>query len=122
MLWIEDIDVLTFLETGRFKPYEVDVDAFIETEIDPSDVNHIESVFALGNGYLGIRGTYDERDDKLSSDPGMYINGIFEKKPLKYVWDMKGLSRNEQFTINLPDWRIIELYIDGEKGCNYRTW
>lgn len=113
---IADIDVLTFLETGRFKPYEVDVDAFIEREIDPSDVNHIESVFALGNGYLGLRGTYDERDDKLSSDPGMYINGIFEKKPLKYVWDMKGLSRNEQFTINIPDWRIIEMYIDGEKA------
>lgn len=106
-----------FLECGRIKPYKVDVDAFIEEDIDTSDINHLESVFSLGNGYLGLRGTYDENDINLMQEPGMYINGIFEKEPLIHLWDCKGFARNEQYTVNLPDWRIIELYIDGEKAC-----
>lgn len=114
---LSDIDVKNFLECGRIEPYEIDENAFIENEIDTEDTGHLESVFALGNGYLGLRGTYDERDGKLPEIPGMYINGIFESEPLNHLWPCKGFARNEQYTVNLCDWRIIELYIDGEKAC-----
>lgn len=89
---------------------------FIENKIDFNDLKHTESLFALGNGYLGLRGTYDERCEDFDSDPGMYINGIFESEPLKHLWLCKGFAENEQYTINLPDWRIFEVYIDGEKA------
>ncbi|MBQ7901196.1 MAG: glycoside hydrolase family 65 protein, partial [Clostridia bacterium] len=111
---LEDIHVVTFLETGRIKPYTVDENAFVEDEIDPGDISHLESVFALGNGYLGLRGTYDERDESLHQESGMHINGIFESEPFHHLWDCNGFARNEQYTINLPDWRITEIYIDGE--------
>ena len=93
-------------------------DRYIETEINADDSGHIASVFALGNGYLGMRGTYDEDDEKLPDESGMYINGIFETaEPYKYYCLCRGLAKCDQYTVNLPDWRIIEVYIDGEKAC-----
>ena len=91
--------------------------SFTEYKINPDDTGHIESMFALGNGYIGLRGTYDECDEKLAEEAGMYINGIFEKEPYHHLWDCKGFARSEQFTVNLPDWRIFEVFIDDEKAC-----
>lgn len=91
---------------------------YIEVEIDANDSGHIASVFALGNGYLGMRGTYDENDEQINDESGMYINGIYETaEPYKYYCLCRGLAKCDQYTVNLPDWRIIEVYIDGEKAC-----
>ena len=79
---LANADVKNFLECGRLQPYETDETGFIETDIEAEDTGHLESVFALGNGYLGLRGTYDERDDKITETPGMYINEIFETEPI----------------------------------------
>ena len=111
------IDEKNFPESGKIKNYEVDENAFIETEIDIEDIGHLESLFALGNGYLGLRGTFDERDESILETPGMYINGIFDSEPITYPYYAKGFAKNDQFTVNLCDWRIIEVYIDGEKAC-----
>jgi hypothetical protein len=73
----DEIDVETFLESGRKQPLPVHETKIIETEFNPYDTGHIESVFALGNGYIGLRGTYDETDEGSKSLPGMYLNGIF---------------------------------------------
>lgn len=114
---LREMNVKYFLECGRIKPYEIDENAFVENEIDTEDVGHLESVFALGNGYLGLRGTYDERDDAIGETSGMYINSIFETEPIVHPWYCKGFAENEEYTVNLCDWRIIEVFIDGEKAC-----
>lgn len=110
------IDAKLFVECGRFERYELCEDAFVENEPDTDDIGHLESVFALGNGYLGMRGTYDERNEEVNEIPGMYINGIFESEPINHVCNFLGFAQNDQYTVNLCDWRIIELYIDGEKA------
>ncbi len=92
-------------------------ESFIEFDINPNDQGHIESMFALGNGYLGLRGTYDESDEQLGEECGMYINEIFEKEPYHRIVNLKGFAKANQYTVNLPDWRIIEVYIDDEKAC-----
>lgn len=114
---LANADVKNFLECGRLQPYETDETGFIETDIEAEDTGHLESVFALGNGYLGLRGTYDERDDKIPETPGMYINEIFETEPIVHPWPCKGFAKNEEYTVNLCDWRITELFADGEKIC-----
>lgn len=114
---LHKMNVKYFLECGRIEPYEVDENAFIENEIDTEDIGHLESVFALGNGYLGLRGTYDERDNGIDETSGMYINGIFETEPIVHPWHCKGFAENDEYTVNLCDWRIIEVFIDGEKAC-----
>lgn len=110
------LDAKHFTECGRLEQYELCENAFIENEPEPEDNGHLESVFALGNGYLGMRGTYDERNEEYNEIPGMYINGVFESEPLEHLWPCKGFAKNEQYTVNLCDWRIIELYINNEKA------
>lgn len=112
----EEIDIDTFLESGRKQPLPIDENKMMEVGFDSHDVQHIESMFSLGNGYLGLRGTYDEIDEGINMCAGMYINGIFEYLPYaKHV--SRGYSKNNEVTINLSDWRIFNLYIDGEKAC-----
>lgn len=114
---LNKMNIKTFLECGRSYSYETDEEAFAEKEIDSEDTGHMESVFALGNGYLGLRGTYDECDENIDETSGMYINGIFETEPIVHPWPCKGFAKNEEYTVNLCDWRIIEVYTDGEKAC-----
>ncbi len=112
----EEIELETFLESGRVKAFEVDEDKIIERGFDSKDVRHLESVFSLGNGYLGLRGTYDESDDGINMCSGMYINGVYATEPILKSAS-RGYSKNDERTINLCDWRIFNLYIDGEKAC-----
>lgn len=111
-----EIDIPVFLESGRVKSYPVNESSMIEEGFCKNDVNHIESLFALGNGYLGLRGTYDEEDDDIGQINGMYINGIFGTKEYKHLVAFKGYAKRNQYTVNLSDWRIFNLYIDGEKA------
>ena len=111
-----EIDVPVFLESGKIKSYPVNETSFIEDGFCLNDVQHIETVFAQGNGYLGLRGTYDEVDD-IGQINGMYINGIFAVKTYSHPALFRGFAKRDQFTVNLSDWRIINLYVDGEKAC-----
>ena len=113
----DEIDVDTFLESGRKQPLPVSEDKLIEEGFDKNDVSHIESLFALGNGYMGLRGTYDESDEGINECAGMYINGIYATVPYVHLAKCVGFSKGDEFTINLADWRIFEVYIDGEKAC-----
>ena len=60
-----------------------------------------ESLFALSNGYLGIRGSHEE-GTKITL-PYLYINGVFDKSETF----MRELS-------TLPNWLGIRLYIEKE--------
>jgi len=113
----DEIDVDTFLECGAKQPLPVDPDAIIEKEFNPKDIGHIESLFALGNGYMGLRGSYDETDEAYDFLDGMYFNGIYVNSEIKHLWPCVGFAKYEEFTLNLTDWRIFNLYIDGEKAC-----
>lgn len=112
-----EIDVDVFLECGRKQAFPISETSMIEEDFDINDLGHIESMFALGNGYLGLRGTYDEKDNEIGQVSGMYINGVFGRFPLKHLLEFKGFATHDQFTVNLPDWRVFNLYIDGEKAC-----
>ena len=112
----EEIELETFLESGRVKSLIVDEDKIIEQGFNPKEVRHFESMFSLGNGYLGLRGTYDEADDGIDMCEGMYINGVYATEPILKSAS-RGYSKNNESTINLTDWRIFNLYIEGEKAC-----
>ena len=44
---------------------------------EPKENLKYESLFALSNGYLGIRGSYEEGTSVTL--PYLYINGVFDK-------------------------------------------
>ncbi|HBL13837.1 MAG TPA: hypothetical protein DD379_21060, partial [Cyanobacteria bacterium UBA11162] len=55
----------------------------IETKFDPSQLHHKETVFTVGNGYLGTRGSFEE------GYPGAMgatlIQGVYDDVPIVYT-------------------------------------
>jgi alpha,alpha-trehalose phosphorylase len=71
-----------------------------------------ESLFALANGYLGLRGNLEEQT--ASFHDGTYINGFFDSKPIAYGEIAYGYAKNSQTMLNIPDAKAISFTIDGE--------
>ena len=75
-----------------------------------------ETTFALSNGYIGTRGTFEEGYD-FSVDEGLegnFINGFYESVDIPYgEWNF-GFPTKSQSLLNLPDLKKTEIYADGE--------
>ena len=87
-----------------------------ETAVEPGRAQYWETIFALSNGTLGLRGTYDEHDPDIDkhSYPGMFVNGVYEYKPYHYEWKSPGFPDHGHAMVNLVDWRASRLTVDGE--------
>ena len=84
----------------------------VEREVVPADAGALESVFAVANGYLGIRGAPEEGTP--ARDPGVTLNGLHETWPIVYPEDAYGLARTGQTVVNATDGSIVRLYVDDE--------
>jgi len=71
-----------------------------------------ESIFSLGNGYLGLRGNFEEGAPVYQN--GTYINGFYEFRPLVYGEEAFGYAKQSQTMLNLTDCKILALSVDGE--------
>jgi alpha,alpha-trehalose phosphorylase len=71
-----------------------------------------ETVFALANGYLGVRGTVDEGIPSLA--PGTFVSGFHETWPIVHPEGAFGLATTGQTIVNVPDTTGIKLYVDDE--------
>ena len=71
-----------------------------------------ETVFALANGYLGLRGDFEE--GMPASNPGVFLNGFYESWPIVYGESAYGFAKTGQTIVNATDAKIIRLYIDDE--------
>ncbi len=109
-----EIDIDTFVESGKIKRMPIDENAIVEDCFIKSELAHNESLFSLGNGYLGVRGTYSHRE--ANELCGTYINGSFANIKYKHLIKFKGYAEKNEVTVNLPDWRIVELIVDGERA------
>ena len=54
-----------------------------ETQLDLDMLAQTESLFALSNGHIGLRGNLDEGEPY--GLPGTYLNGFYETRPLPYA-------------------------------------
>jgi alpha,alpha-trehalose phosphorylase len=75
-----------------------------------------ETLFTLGNGYIGMRGTPEEGSAarKGQTLEGTYLNGFYESEPIQYPENAYGLARTNEFMLNVPNAKRIGLRIDGE--------
>jgi len=83
-----------------------------ESFYDSSDLATVETLFAVGNGHLGMRGNVEEGRD--SHTHGTFINGFHETWPIRHAEDAFGLARVGQTIVNVPDAKVIRLYVDDE--------
>ena len=84
----------------------------VEKEIDTSDLGVAETLFALGNGYLGMRGNVEEGRETHAH--GTFINGFHETWPIHHAEEAFGFARVGQTIVNVPDAKVIKLYVDDE--------
>ena len=74
---------------------------------------HDESMLALSNGYLGVRGTLDEGEP--SAVPGTYLNGFFETRPIPNADRGFGDPVSDQVLVSAPDGTRLRLTVEGER-------
>jgi alpha,alpha-trehalose phosphorylase len=84
----------------------------VEKRFNPDRMAQMETLFALANGYLGIRGTFDEGTPVFQT--GTLINGFHETWPITYAESAYGYATVGQTIINVPDGTFIRLYVDDE--------
>ena len=84
--------------------FPVDEWRLVETRFESSDLGATESLFTVGNGYLGLRGNYEESRDWHTN--GTYINGFHETWPIQHAEEAFGFAKVGQTIVNAPDAKI----------------
>jgi alpha,alpha-trehalose phosphorylase len=83
-----------------------------ESRLDLTALGQTESVFALANGHIGLRGNLDEGDPHAL--PGSYLNSFYELRPLPYPEGGYGYPESGQTIINVTNGKLIRLLVDDE--------
>jgi alpha,alpha-trehalose phosphorylase len=92
--------------------YPADEWNIVEKTFNPEFLAQLETMLALGNGYLGIRGCSEEGGP--NAENGTFINGFYETRPIVYGEDAYGFARTGQTICNVTDSKIIKLFVDDE--------
>lgn len=83
-----------------------------ETELQHDILAQTESIFALSNGHIGLRGNLDEGEPY--GLPGTYLNSFYELRPLPYAEGGYGYPESGQTIINVTNGKLIRLLVDDE--------
>jgi alpha,alpha-trehalose phosphorylase len=92
--------------------YALDAWSVCETELALDVLAQSESVFALSNGHIGLRGNLDEGEP--FGLPGTYLNGVYELRPLPYAEAGYGYPEAGQTVINVTNGKVVRLLVDDE--------
>ena len=83
-----------------------------ETELRPDVLARTESVFALSNGHVGLRGNLEEGEPH--GIPGTYLNSVFERRPLPHAEAGYGYPESGETVIDVTNGKLIRLLVDDE--------
>lgn len=82
----------------------------IETRFRPGNEGPLETIFAIGNGHLGVRGAHAFGGPVHSR--GAFINGLYETEPILHAEDAFGFARVGQHICDLPGVELTEIRVD----------
>jgi trehalose/maltose hydrolase-like predicted phosphorylase len=83
-----------------------------EITLDLGLLAQTESVFALSNGHIGLRGNLDEGEPHAI--PGTYLAGFHELRPLPYAEAGYGYPEAGQSVVDVTNGKLIRLLVDDE--------
>jgi alpha,alpha-trehalose phosphorylase len=92
--------------------FPVDPWKLVETSFSMDDMGVTETLFAIGNGYLGLRGNHPE--GRWAHEHGTFINGFHETFPIRHAENAYGFAETGQTIVNAPDAKIMRVYVDDE--------
>ncbi len=84
----------------------------VEKEHDVVDLGLTETLFAVANGYIGMRANAEEGRDAHSH--GTYLNGFHETWHIHHAEEAFGFAKTGQTIVNVPDAKLMKLYVDDE--------
>jgi alpha,alpha-trehalose phosphorylase len=79
--------------------------------LDPTEVGLQESLFSLSNGFVGVRGSWDQ--GWPLHQPGTLINGFHETWEIEYPEKGYGYATVGQTIVYVPEGTVIEVAVDG---------
>lgn len=83
-----------------------------ERSLDLDVLAQSESLFALSNGHIGMRGNLDEGEPHAF--PGTYLNSFYEVRPLPYAEAGYGWPEDGQTIVNVTNGKLMRLLVDDE--------
>ncbi|MDN7246480.1 glycoside hydrolase family 65 protein [Planococcus shenhongbingii] len=84
-------------------------------ELDNPNLLLDESILSLGNGYLGVRGNFEEGyPESFSSIRGTYINAFHDEVEIVYGEKLYGYPVMQQKILNVIDAQSVQIYLDDE--------
>ena len=92
--------------------FAIDPWAVRERELAANGLGVSESVFALSNGHIGLRGNLDEGEPY--GTPGTYLNGFYEVRPLPYAERAYSDPAVGQSLVNVTNGKLVRLLVDDE--------
>ena len=81
-----------------------------ETRLALDRLAQAESLFALSNGHIGLRGNLDEGEPYAI--PGTYLNSFYEQRPLPYAEAGYGYPESGQTLVDVTNGKLIRLLVD----------
>jgi alpha,alpha-trehalose phosphorylase len=92
--------------------YAVEPWSVREQQLNLDTLAQSESVFALSNGHIGLRGNLDEGEPH--GLPGTYLNSVYELRPLPYAEAGYGYPESGQTIVNITNGKLIRLLVNDE--------
>ncbi|POR04137.1 kojibiose phosphorylase [Alkalispirochaeta sphaeroplastigenens] len=86
--------------------------AIVETAFSQPWMGNAETIFALSNGFIGVRGLPEEGRPTIES--ASFCNGFHETWPIVHAEEAYGFARTGQTMVNVPDATLLKLYVDDE--------
>jgi alpha,alpha-trehalose phosphorylase len=83
-----------------------------ESKLNLNLIAQSESLFALSNGHIGLRGNLDEGEPH--GIPGTYLNGFYETRPLPYAEAGFSYPEDGQSVVDVTNGKIMRLLVDDE--------
>ncbi|MBM6405460.1 glycoside hydrolase family 65 protein [Phycicoccus sp. CSK15P-2] len=84
----------------------------VETRFEEEDLGVTETLFAVANGYIGLRGNPEE--GREAHEHGTFVNGFHETWPIRHAEAAYGFARTGQTIVNVPDAKLMKVYVDDE--------
>ncbi|MBR4474796.1 MAG: glycoside hydrolase family 65 protein [Oscillospiraceae bacterium] len=96
--------------------YPIEAWQITEKDFQLNELRESESVFALANGFIGMRGNLEEQTATgAETIQGSFLNGVFDTEPIVYGEAAYGYAKNHETICNVMDAKSLILEADGER-------
>lgn len=101
-------DKMALCRLASIEPWHV-----TEEQFRPEANEVAESLFSLGNEYMGTRGNFEEGFAGEQTLTGCYIGGIYVKEEQAYPWKRKAFPTFVNSMVNTVNWLEIQVTVGG---------